>query len=246
MPWLFPCAFTKGLKSLGKNRRSKSREGKVRYKRLWKTMLYRDGKLMSANGNETWETGKWHKHDGPIEMCAAGYHASLNIVDAMQYVKPEALALVEVRGRHIEKNDKQVWQEMRIVKWWLWTKEDSVSVAIYAAELVLPIYEKQYPDDKRPRLAIEAAKAWLKDPSEENRQAAAYAAYASYASYAAAASAAAYAASAAAYAASSAAYDAYDASAAAYAAADTANNCKAAIHRYTVRRFVAKKAGRGK
>jgi len=52
-----------------------------------------------------------------------------------------------------------------------------VSYAIFAAEQVLDIYEKQYPDDKRPRQAIDAAKKCLKDPSKKNKNAA-YAAYA--------------------------------------------------------------------
>lgn len=50
---------------------------------------------------------------------------------------------------------------MRIVKAYKWTPQDSVKLAIYSAELVIDIFEKQYPDDKRPRLAIEAAKAYL-------------------------------------------------------------------------------------
>jgi hypothetical protein len=97
------------------------------------------------------------------------------------------MAKVEVRGKHLAQSDKQVWSEMRVVKAWEWTKADSVALAIYAAELALPIFEKKNPDDKRPRAAIEAAKAWLQDPSSA---AAAYAA-----AYAAAAYDAAYTAS---------------------------------------------------
>ena len=51
-------------------------------------------------------------------------------------------------------------------------KKLSVEVAIFAAEKVLHIFEKKYPRDKRPRNAIEAAKGWLNNPSEENRLAA--------------------------------------------------------------------------
>jgi hypothetical protein len=69
---------------------------------------------------------------------------------------------------------------------------------------VLRHYEDRYPEDKRPREAIQAALKWAKDPTEANRNAAAYAAYAAYA---------------AAYAAASAADDVYaDAAASAYAA----------------------------
>ena len=66
---------------------------------------------------------------------------------------------------------------MRIVESWEWTKEDSVKLAVYAAELVIGIYEKRYPNDDRPRKAIKAAKAYLKNPSDS----AANAAYVAYA-----------------------------------------------------------------
>jgi hypothetical protein len=120
--------------------------------------------------------------------------------------------------------------------WFAWfaprlmTHKQKVQWAIFCAEQVINIYEKKYPSDDRPRKAIDAAKACLKNPSEKTKRAAAYAANAAYAAanaaayaanaaaYAAyAANAAAYAAYAAAYAANAAAYAAYAANAAAYA-----------------------------
>ena len=100
--------------------------------------------------------------------------------------------------------------------------------AIFAAESVLHIFEMKHPDDKRPRKAIEAAKAYLKgdinrDELREARVAAAAADAAADAAAADAAAADAAAADAAAYAADAAAADdAADAAAAAYAAADDA------------------------
>jgi hypothetical protein len=44
-----------------------------------------------------------------------------------------------------------------------------VSYAVYAAEQVIDIFEAEHPDDKRPRLAIEAAKKCIKKPTEENK-----------------------------------------------------------------------------
>jgi hypothetical protein len=49
------------------------------------------------------------------------------------------------------------------------TYKQYVSYAVYAAEQVIDIYEAKYPDDKRPRLAIEAAKKCIKNPTEENK-----------------------------------------------------------------------------
>jgi hypothetical protein len=114
----------------------------------------------------------WHKIDGDISICNNGFHASQNIIDAMKYVACGYIAKVEVRGESIKQDDKECWTEMKIVEWHKWTKKDSVSLAIFAAELVLVNFEKEYPGDMRPRQTIEAAKSVLKKDSEKNREAA--------------------------------------------------------------------------
>jgi hypothetical protein len=43
-------------------------------------------------------------------------------------------------------------------------------LVLKGAELVLPIFEKKYPNDDRPRKAIETAKAYLLNPTEENEE----------------------------------------------------------------------------
>ena len=112
------------------------------------------------------------------------------------------------------------WANWLIVR--VMSRPQYLSYAIFAAEQVIEIYEKRYPGNKKPRQAIEAAKAVLKNDTPKNRDAAyaaadaadayAYAAYAAAAdaadAYAYAAYAAAYAAYAAAYAADAAAADA--------------------------------------
>ena len=96
----------------------------------------------------------------------------------------------------------------------IFSKQQNQQIAIRCAEIVLPIYEARYPENKAPREAIEAAKLFLSGHITINelllkrRAAAAAYAAAAYAAAAAAYAAAAYAAAAAAYA------------AAAYAAAD--------------------------
>jgi len=100
-------------------------------------------------------------------------------------------------------------------------RPDQIRYAVFMAELVLPIFETERPNDDRPRKAVEAAKAVIENDSEENRKAAA-AAYAAAAAAYAAADAAAYAAAAAANAYAAAAAAAADAVAAAAAAADAA------------------------
>jgi len=57
-------------------------------------------------------------------------------------------------------------------------KEQSVAIAIAFANRALDKFEAAYPDDKRPRKAIEAAQAWLDNPTKKNADAADAAGYA--------------------------------------------------------------------
>ena len=50
--------------------------------------------------------------------------------------------------------------------------KEKMSLAIQCAEKVLFMWEEEFPNDKRPRKAIEAAKVYLADPTEENKKAA--------------------------------------------------------------------------
>jgi len=123
--------------------------------------------LKSNSGDCKWKVGEWKKEE-KIDMCECGFHASKTPLQAMGYVSGEILALVEVKGKNEKQKDKEVWSEMRIIKAWNWTKSDSVSLSIFAAELCLENFEKVFPNDKRPREAIEAAKNWLAEPTTEN------------------------------------------------------------------------------
>jgi len=90
-------------------------------------------------------------------------------------------------------------------------KIDAVRYAVFAAEQAIDIFESKYPDNKRPRAAIDAAKAWIANPSAAAAMAAAKAADAAADADRAAAWAAARAADAAAAAAWAAAWAAYTA-----------------------------------
>ena len=148
------------------------------------------------------------------------------------------LAGVEAFKNQKEKDSLKILKNLIRVKklgWANWlivrvmTYKQYVSYAVYGAEQVIGIFEKKYPNDNRPRAAINAAKKCIKNPSRKNKQEASAAALAS----AAVADSAAYAAGAAyaAYAAYS-ATDAADAADAAYAAADAADAADAAYAAY--------------
>ena len=134
-------------------------------------------------------------------------------------IKNKLIDLEDVDLLQVLVKDKKLeWANWLIVR--VMTYKQYIAYAIFAAEQVIDIFEKKYPEDNRPRKAIEAAKKCLENPTAENNADAAYVAYAAYAAYAAYVADAAYAA----YAVAAAAYAAYaaDAVAAAAYAADAA------------------------
>jgi hypothetical protein len=136
---------------------------------------------------------------------------------------------IEIIEYFLETENNLDWANWLIVR--VMEYKEYVSYAVYAAEQGLDIYEEEYPEDMRPRMAIEAAKKCIENPSKQNKNyAAAYAADAAAAYTAAAAYAA---AAATATAAAAAADDATAAAiAAAYAAADARKHMQIKILKY--------------
>lgn len=60
------------------------------------------------------------------------------------------------------------WANWTLVR--LLSRKQQLSYAIFAAELVLPIFEAEYPNDNRPRLAIEATRKCLEKDTKKNRE----------------------------------------------------------------------------
>jgi hypothetical protein len=149
-------------------------------------------------------------------MCVSGWHLATHEGIAEHARTGAVLWIAEGRGASVAAGDKVAFSSARLVSQvGTLTQIIAVQWAAECAKRVLRHYEDRYPEDKRPREAIQAALKWAKDPTEANRNAAATAAADAAAAYAAAA-----AAYAAAYAAATAtAYAAYAAYAAANAAA---------------------------
>lgn len=63
-----------------------------------------------------------------------------------------------VEQRHFD------WANWYVIK--SFTQTQLVTYSIFSAESVLSIFEKEFPTDKRPRNAIEAAKNWINRSSE--------------------------------------------------------------------------------
>ena len=68
----------------------------------------RDGRPVPADGITL-------RHDGPLEMCEAGLHASLHPFDALIYAPGSTLCLVETGGETEHEPDKLVCMERTII-----------------------------------------------------------------------------------------------------------------------------------
>ena len=85
-----------------------------------------------------------------------------------------------IDSKQTKRLDDANWLIVRMMNY-----QNCVLYAAHAAELVLDNFEREFPDDKRPRLAIEAARAFAKNPTEENKAAASAASAAEAAAWAA-------------------------------------------------------------
>lgn len=141
--------------------------------------------LKSAYDGSKWEIGKWREVEPPRVECI-GLNASEYVQDALSYVQCPVIARVECGGKIIKGRDKWTCEKMRIVAVSDWTWRENVGMAVYAARLVLPMWEQKYPEDDSPRKAIEAAEAVLANNTKETRRAAWSAASAASAAWSAA------------------------------------------------------------
>ena len=69
----------------------------------------RDGRLIP-------EDGVWLEHDGPVEMCQSGLHASPTPWDALRYAPGPVLCEVEIDGIEFRDADKVVGRRRRILR----------------------------------------------------------------------------------------------------------------------------------
>ena len=198
----------------------------------WKFLDLKDGVIVSRHDASPWVMKKMRTVKAPERACV-GLNCSSFINDALGYVDGEVLAKVQYGGKCIHGDDKVTCEKMRIVKAWKWGREQSVKMAIYSAEQVLPNFEKKFPDDKRPRLAIEAARSAASSAASSAARSAASSAYEAASSAASSAARSAYEA------ARSAASSAYEAasSAASSSARSAARSAASSAARKRIHKF---------
>ena len=142
--------------------------------------------------------GKWLPKFDKLELCKSGYHVT-DAEHLIDWIDGNQLFEVEVEGKALKGDNKTTCQKIRFVRQVEgWNDKNLRFFAFWCAEQVLPIYEEKYPDDNRPRRAIETARRYAEGLATEGELAAARAA-ASAAAWAAARAAARAAASDAAW-----------------------------------------------
>lgn len=182
-------------------------------------------------GSGRWVKNRWRSVKGDLIPCARGLHLCRR-EDLVRWLGP-VIWRAEYDGELIEHDNKVVVRRARVIERYdTWNERTARLFAADCAERVLPIFEKEYPNDDRPRKAIEAARACARGEIGAEEMAAAEAAAqdawtaarSAGCTCAAArdARAAALAAGAAAWAAEAAARDAWDAAGAAAEAAEAA------------------------
>jgi len=132
----------------------------------------------SINGDKiSWKKSIWVKREPKrLQLCKYGLHASKTPLQSLGYVYGDKWWVVEAKGKIINSDDKFVASEMKIIKR-LPVKKILVKFAVLCAKRCLTNYEKEYPNDDRPRKAIEAAENYVKNPTKENESAARSAAW---------------------------------------------------------------------
>ena len=107
----------------------------------------------------TYKPGRWMPRIKDIVPCERGYHV-FERKDILPWVNT-TLYEAEIRGETIGHEDKTVAQSARLIRPIPGCNERTLRLfACRVAEDVLPIFEQAYPDDDRPRRAIETARRY--------------------------------------------------------------------------------------
>jgi len=124
----------------------------------YKFLRLKNGQVISDWDESVWERNEWRDIAIAPVLQAQGFYATERIADAVPWFG-NVLAEVEVRGLSVAGNVVTAHQGMRITRAWKFSRQDWVDLAIHAAGLVLLIFESRFPDDKRPRAALQSGSA---------------------------------------------------------------------------------------
>jgi hypothetical protein len=128
--------------------------------------------LPTKNADGTWTPGAWVEVEGNIEACSNGLHACRD-EQVLDWFGP-AMFELEYDGEPTDAGNKVVGRRARLLRRFeTWNERTARLFACDCAERVLPIYERDYPNEGRPRMAIEMARRFAKGNATRKELAAA-------------------------------------------------------------------------
>ena len=112
--------------------------------------------------------------EGELVACKKGYHLCRE-QDLIKWLGP-VIYEAEYRGERLDANNKIVVREARLLaRVETWNDRTARLFACDCAERVLPIFERERPDDERPREAIAVARRFANGEATHEELAAAWA-----------------------------------------------------------------------
>ncbi len=132
--------------------------------------------LPTQNDDGTWTPGEWMPEvRGNLEPCANGYHVVT--LEQLPDWLGERIFEVEPGDEIVHEDNKSVTRTCRLTRECTgWDERTARLFACDCAEHVLSLYEAKYPDDGRPRKAIETARRYAEGKDAVEELAAAWAA----------------------------------------------------------------------
>ena len=139
-----------------------------------------DGKSCHG-GDATWslphdgQPGDWMPEidESDLSLCECGYHICKEN-EILDWIKQDCQIFeAENAGASIEGDNKTVCSQVRLTRPMAWNDSIARLFAADCAEHVLHFYEEKYPDEKRPRRAIEMARRFAKGEATSDELAAA-------------------------------------------------------------------------
>lgn len=101
------------------------------------------------------EPGDWRHHDGPVEICAKGFHAALTVEAALRHRQGFVFGKVQIGTVHEEREEgKIVTRKMRVLE--LYAGYHLVGLAAMAALDSISNYESWKPGDTCLRDCVKA------------------------------------------------------------------------------------------
>ena len=134
----------------------------------------KDGKLRLRDAREVPAVGEALIHEGEVEMCESGLHASRRVIDALGYIPDGATVLCRVKCEDVvdEQDDKLVCRQRTVV--WLHDCEKVLhEAACRFAEHALTIAGIKDDGSNASWNAIHTKRRWLKGEATDDELAAA-------------------------------------------------------------------------